>query len=83
MGGLLTDPMRMVSTGVPGTPPFEALRFPRRSRRRSVSSQHRLLGSGGKAVAVQGDVSKAPDVQRLFAETKREWCSTAWNGIPA
>jgi 3-oxoacyl-[acyl-carrier protein] reductase len=26
---------------------------------------------GGKAVAVQGDVSKAPDMQRLFAETKR------------
>ena len=26
---------------------------------------------GGKAVAVQGDVSKAPDVQRLFAETKK------------
>jgi 3-oxoacyl-[acyl-carrier protein] reductase len=26
---------------------------------------------GGKAVAVQGDVSKAPDVQRLFAETQK------------
>jgi 3-oxoacyl-[acyl-carrier protein] reductase len=26
--------------------------------------------SGGKAVAVQGDVSKAADVQRIFAETK-------------
>src|ERR1700680_1174126 len=26
---------------------------------------------GGKAVAGQADVSKAPDVQRLFAETKR------------
>src|SRR6266568_4979066 len=26
---------------------------------------------GGKAVAVQGDVSKASDVQRLFAETKK------------
>ncbi len=26
---------------------------------------------GGKAVAVQGDVSRASDVQRLFAETKR------------
>src|SRR5437879_4631157 len=30
-----------------------------------------IVGQGGKAVAVQGDVSKAPDVQRLFAETKR------------
>lgn len=26
---------------------------------------------GGKAIAVQGDVSKAADVQRLFAETKK------------
>lgn len=30
-----------------------------------------ITGQGGKAVALQGDVSKAPDVQRLFAETKR------------
>jgi 3-oxoacyl-[acyl-carrier protein] reductase len=30
-----------------------------------------INGKGGKAVAVQGDVSKAPDVQRLFAETKK------------
>ena len=30
-----------------------------------------ITKQGGKAVAVQGDVSKAPDVQRLFAETKR------------
>ena len=30
-----------------------------------------ITEQGGKAVAVQGDVSKAPDVQRLFAETKR------------
>jgi 3-oxoacyl-[acyl-carrier protein] reductase len=30
-----------------------------------------IVGKGGKAVAVQGDVSKAPDVQRLFAETKK------------
>ena len=29
-----------------------------------------IVGSGGKAVAVQGDVSKAADVNRLFAETK-------------
>src|SRR5947208_8236785 len=30
-----------------------------------------ITKQGGKAVAVQGDVSKAPDVKRLFAETKR------------
>ncbi len=30
-----------------------------------------ITGKGGKAIAVQGDVSKAADVQRLFAETKR------------
>ena len=30
-----------------------------------------ITGQGGKAIAVQGDVSKAPDRQRLFAETKR------------
>ncbi len=30
-----------------------------------------ITGKGGKALAVQGDVSKASDVQRLFAETKR------------
>lgn len=30
-----------------------------------------ITGKGGKAVAVQGDVSKASDVQRLFAETKK------------
>jgi 3-oxoacyl-[acyl-carrier protein] reductase len=29
-----------------------------------------ITAQGGKAVAVQGDVSKASDVQRLFAETK-------------
>jgi 3-oxoacyl-[acyl-carrier protein] reductase len=29
-----------------------------------------IKGSGGKAVAVQGDVSKAGDVERLFAVTK-------------
>jgi len=32
-----------------------------------------ITGQGGKAVAVQGDVSKASDVQRLFAETKRAY----------
>src|SRR5437764_1800233 len=30
-----------------------------------------ITKQGGKAVAVQGDVSKALDVKRLFAETKR------------
>jgi 3-oxoacyl-[acyl-carrier protein] reductase len=31
-----------------------------------------IIGSGGKAAAVQGDVAKAEDVERLFAETKRK-----------
>src|SRR5271170_4263164 len=30
-----------------------------------------ITSKGGKAVAVQGDVSKSADVRRLFAETKR------------
>lgn len=30
-----------------------------------------IVKNGGKAIAVQGDVAKAQDVQRLFAETKR------------
>jgi len=30
-----------------------------------------IVKKGGKAVAVQGDVSKASDVQRLFAETQK------------
>jgi 3-oxoacyl-[acyl-carrier protein] reductase len=30
-----------------------------------------IVGKGGKAIAVQGDVSKVSDVQRLFAETKK------------
>lgn len=30
-----------------------------------------ITGKGGKAIAVQGDVSKAADVQRLFKETKK------------
>src|SRR5258705_4330578 len=29
-----------------------------------------IAAAGGKALAVQGDVSKASDVKRLFAETK-------------
>jgi 3-oxoacyl-[acyl-carrier protein] reductase len=34
-----------------------------------------ILDDGGKAIAVQGDVSKAADVKRLFAETKRAYGS--------
>src|SRR5437899_7745602 len=30
-----------------------------------------ITGKGGKAIAVQGDVSKAADVKRLFAEMKK------------
>jgi len=30
-----------------------------------------IAGKGGKAIAVQGDVSKAADVRRIFAETKK------------
>ncbi len=30
-----------------------------------------ITGAGGKAIAVQGDVSKLADVQRLFAETRQ------------
>ncbi|HEY6987480.1 MAG TPA: glucose 1-dehydrogenase [Bryobacteraceae bacterium] len=30
-----------------------------------------ITGKGGKAIAVQGDVAKADDVQRLFSETKK------------
>ena len=34
-----------------------------------------ITGKGGKAIAVQGDVSKAADVQRLFKETKKTFGS--------
>src|SRR2546422_1858766 len=30
-----------------------------------------IVEDGGKAIAVQGDVAKASDVQRIFAETKK------------
>lgn len=30
-----------------------------------------ITGAGGKAIAVQGDVSKADDIKRLFEETKK------------
>jgi 3-oxoacyl-[acyl-carrier protein] reductase len=32
-----------------------------------------ITGKGGKAIAVQGDVSKTADVNRLFAETKKAY----------
>jgi 3-oxoacyl-[acyl-carrier protein] reductase len=32
-----------------------------------------ITGAGGRAVAVQGDVSSAADVRRLFAETKKSF----------
>ena len=32
-----------------------------------------IKAKGGKAVAVQGDVSKSADVKRLFAETKKAY----------
>ncbi|AXC11689.1 3-oxoacyl-[acyl-carrier protein] reductase [Acidisarcina polymorpha] len=32
-----------------------------------------IIAKGGKAIAVQGDVSKTADIQRLFAETKRAY----------
>lgn len=34
-----------------------------------------ITGKGGKAIAVQGDVSKTADVQRLFKETKKAFGS--------
>src|ERR687887_474501 len=32
-----------------------------------------IIGDGGKAIAVQGDMSKAADVKRLIAETRRTY----------
>ncbi len=34
-----------------------------------------IAAKGGKAIAVQGDVSKAKDVERIFAETKKQFGS--------
>ena len=34
-----------------------------------------ITGHGGKAIAVQGDVSKATDVRRLFEESKKAFGS--------
>ena len=33
----------------------------------------RIEDKGGKAIAVQGDVSKPEDIQRLFADTKTKY----------
>ncbi|HTM49562.1 MAG TPA: SDR family oxidoreductase [Bryobacteraceae bacterium] len=32
-----------------------------------------ITGKGGKAVAIQGDVSKSGDVERIFTQTKKEF----------
>src|SRR5476649_2018592 len=32
-----------------------------------------ITKAGGKALAVQGDMSKAPDIKRLFAETTKKY----------
>src|SRR5271154_1702585 len=32
-----------------------------------------ITGKGGKAIAVQGDVSKQADIDKLFAETKKKY----------
>ncbi|MBC7772245.1 MAG: SDR family NAD(P)-dependent oxidoreductase, partial [Pyrinomonadaceae bacterium] len=34
-----------------------------------------ITAAGGKAIAIQGDVSKAADIKRLFAETKKAYRS--------
>jgi 3-oxoacyl-[acyl-carrier protein] reductase len=39
------------------------------SRRDADTVVAEITGKGGKAVAIQGDVSKSPDVERLFADT--------------
>ncbi len=42
-----------------------------RSRSGAEAVVERIVSRGGKALAVQGDVSKPDDIARLFAETKR------------
>ncbi len=39
-----------------------------------------ITGKGGKAIAVQGDVSKQTDITKLFAETKKELWSCGYSG---
>jgi len=43
------------------------------SREGADSVVAEIVGKGGTAVAVQGDVSKASDVKRLFVETKKAY----------
>ena len=41
--------------------------------------RRQIVGKGGKAVAVQANVSQPADIERLFAETKaRSAGSTSW-----
>jgi 3-oxoacyl-[acyl-carrier protein] reductase len=43
-----------------------------------------IVGKGGRAIAVQGDVSKAADVRRLFAATKEAFGGLeCWSTMPA
>src|SRR6476660_8098440 len=43
-----------------------------------------IKAKGGKAIAVQGDVAKAADVEKIFAETKRAFAGwTFWSTTPA
>ena len=43
------------------------------SRKSAQSLAEQIRGNGGKAIAVQGDVSKAADIEKLFAETKKAY----------
>src|SRR4029077_18994241 len=43
------------------------------SRAGAEAVVNRIRQSGGKAIAVQADVSKTEDVRGLFAETKKEF----------
>ncbi len=38
-----------------------------------------IVDGGGKAIAVQGDMSKAADVERLFAAAPSEYGWTSWS----
>jgi len=41
------------------------------SKQGAESVVNAITAKGGKAIAVQGDVSKEEDIKRLFAETKK------------
>ena len=41
-----------------------------------------ITGKGGKAVAVQADVSKPEDIWRLFAETRRAFAQSGRASYP-